>query len=96
MTLYRVWLDSTSVVSILWPCMFASHWFGLWACHTLRLYSQGFTYDLIFCRMLEDFDREIEHTDSRMRSLTARVNKAIKQSGSELLAIQGICRQYWS
>lgn len=34
-------------------------------------------------RMLEDFDREIEHTDSRMRSLTSRVNKAIKQSGSK-------------
>lgn len=33
--------------------------------------------------MLEDFDREIEHTDSRMRSLTARVNKAIKKSGSK-------------
>ncbi|XP_064395680.1 syntaxin-6-like [Halichondria panicea] len=33
--------------------------------------------------MLEDFDREIEHTDSRMRSLTSRVNKAIKQSGSK-------------
>ena len=40
--------------------------------------------DCVYCRMLEDFDREIEHTDSRMRSLTARVNKAIKQSGSKL------------
>lgn len=37
------------------------------------------------CRMLEEFDREIEHTDSRMRSLTARVNKAIKKSGSKLV-----------
>ncbi len=34
--------------------------------------------------MLEEFDREMEHTDSRMRSLTARVNKAIKKSGSKL------------
>lgn len=33
--------------------------------------------------MLEDFDREMEHTDSRMRSLTTRVNKAIKKSGSK-------------
>lgn len=37
-----------------------------------------------FCSMLEEFDREMEHTDSRMRSLTARVNKAIKKSGSKL------------
>lgn len=35
------------------------------------------------CRMLEEFDREMDHTDSRMRSLTARVNKAIKKSGSK-------------
>ena len=32
--------------------------------------------------MLEEFDREMEHTDSRMKSLTTRVNKAIKKSGS--------------
>ena len=35
------------------------------------------------CRMLEEFDREMEHTDSRIHSLTARVNKAIKKSGSK-------------
>lgn len=39
------------------------------------------------CRMLEEFDREMDHTDSRMRSLTARVNKAIKKSGSKLTQI---------
>lgn len=33
--------------------------------------------------MLEEFDRELEHTDSRLRSLTARVNKAIKKSGDK-------------
>ncbi len=37
--------------------------------------------------MLEDFDREIEHTDSRMRTLTTRVNKAIKQSGSKCINV---------
>ena len=40
-------------------------------------------YCIIHCRMLEEFDREMEHTDSRMRSLTARVNKAIKKTGSK-------------
>ena len=35
------------------------------------------------CRMLEEFDREMDHTDSRMRSLTSRVNKAIKKTGSK-------------
>ena len=33
--------------------------------------------------MLEELDRELEHTDSRIQSLTARVNKAIKKSGSK-------------
>lgn len=34
-------------------------------------------------RMLEDFDREMEQTDSRMRSLTTRVNKAIRKSSGK-------------
>lgn len=33
--------------------------------------------------MLEDFDREVEQTDSRMRSLTTRVNKAIRKSNDK-------------
>lgn len=37
--------------------------------------------------MLEEFDREMEHTDSRMKSLTTRVNKAIKKSGSKSLVM---------
>ncbi len=39
--------------------------------------------DVCLCRMLDEFDREMDHTDSRMRSLTARVNKAIKKSSSK-------------
>ena len=35
--------------------------------------------------MLEEFDREVDHTDSRMQALTARVNKAIKKSGSKFI-----------
>ena len=37
--------------------------------------------------MLEEFEREVEHTDSRLRSLTSRVNKAIKKSGGESLVV---------
>lgn len=33
--------------------------------------------------MLEEFEREVEHTDSRLRSLTSRVNKAIRKSGDK-------------
>lgn len=31
-------------------------------------------------RILEDFDRELEHTDSRLRALTKRVELAIKKT----------------
>ena len=41
----------------------------------------------LFDRMLEEFEREVEHTDSRLRSLTSRVNKAIKKSGGESLVV---------
>lgn len=36
------------------------------------------------CSMLEEFEREMEDTDSRLRSLTSRVNKAIRKSGGKL------------
>ena len=38
-------------------------------------------------RMLEEFEREVEHTDSRLRSLTSRVNKAIRKSGGEYIVV---------
>ena len=41
--------------------------------------------------MLEEFEREVEHTDSRLRSLTSRVNKAIKKSGGESLVVSLYC-----
>lgn len=37
--------------------------------------------------MLEEFEREVEHTDSRLRSLTSRVNKAIRKSGGECIVV---------
>lgn len=51
----------------------------------------GFTMLYNHCRMLEEFDREVEHTDSRMRSLTARVNKAIKKTGSKFESVVYAC-----
>ena len=41
----------------------------------------------LFGRMLEEFEREVEHTDSRLRSLTSRVNKAIRKSGGECIVV---------
>lgn len=35
------------------------------------------------CRILEDFDRELEHTDSRLRALTKRVELAIKKTSGK-------------
>ena len=44
----------------------------------------------LFGRMLEEFEREVEHTDSRLRSLTSRVNKAIRKSGGECIVVSHI------
>ena len=50
----------------------------------------------LFDRMLEEFEREVEHTDSRLRSLTSRVNKAIKKSGGECLIVSPLyCIILW-
>ena len=34
-------------------------------------------------RLLEEMDRELEHTDSRLRALTSRVQTAIRKSGGQ-------------
>ena len=31
--------------------------------------------------MLDEFDKELEHTDTRLRALTSRVQTAIRKSG---------------
>lgn len=35
--------------------------------------------------MLEEFDKELEHTDTRLRALTSRVQTAIRKSGGSCL-----------
>jgi len=35
--------------------------------------------------ILEDFDRELEHTDSKLRTLTKRVELAIKKTSGKSL-----------
>ena len=40
-------------------------------------------YYSLTCRMLEDFEREMDHTDSRLRSLTDRVNKAVRKTSGK-------------
>ena len=34
-------------------------------------------------RMLEEMDRELDHTDTRLRALTTRVQTAIRKSGGQ-------------
>ena len=36
--------------------------------------------------MLEEFENEMERTDSRLKSLTSRVEKAIRKSGGRFLS----------
>ena len=41
-------------------------------------------YQFSVCSILEEFDREMEQTESRLQTLTKRVNKAIAKSSGEI------------
>ena len=58
--------------------------------YTQRLILLSSIYVPSFClvfRMLDEFDKELEETDSRLRALTSRVRTAIRKSGGQCVCM---------
>ena len=53
-------------------------------CLATLVYSSSSTATPDLCRMLDDMSHDAENTDSRLKALTARVDKVSKKLGGQL------------